>query len=72
MFDQEEATSRGALQGGTNSFPPSARGENIQILRQYQNLETISKYPKMAGGDKIQNRNGDNMKKMPIQGPVYS
>ena len=33
MYDQEEETSRGALQGWTNSFPPPARGENIRISK---------------------------------------
>ena len=27
MYDQEEETSRGAVQGWTNCFPPPARGD---------------------------------------------
>ena len=60
MYDQEEATNRGALQGWTNCFSSSAGGDNVKISK-YLNLESISKCRSeniqisKYGGGKIQN-----------------
>ena len=44
MYDQEETTNRGALQGWTNCFSSSAGGDNVKISK-YPNVEVkISKY----------------------------
>ena len=59
MYDQEEATNRGALQGWTNCFSSSAGGDNVKISK-YPNVEVkISKYAKMQ---MVQIVNGDNVK----------